>query len=171
MRAREFIKEAPGPNLANALMAVALQQKQKAQQAKMGQEPNKDTQAQGSVGSQPTTVTPSTQPEKPLGAGGSFISGLTGGKASSLGDLANIGIAKGANAMGMNKTASGIAGAFGKPEELGANVQAGQTLDVPDLGKIVITKSGPQGIEIDASQAPKLGVKKMTVDPKTLMKK
>ena len=43
-----------------------------------------------------------------LGIGGQFIKGMTGGQATSLGDLAKVGAAKAASGLGLNTTAGNI---------------------------------------------------------------
>jgi hypothetical protein len=50
-------------------------------------------------------------------------------------------------------------------------LKPGQTIDLPNVGKIKVTKSGPQGIELDTSQAASIGVPKLTLNPKDLLQK
>jgi hypothetical protein len=187
MRAREFLLKEAEPTLADALRAAAAQQ-QAAQQPKIGQPTNPNAVKQG-VGAQaaqgsasPTQVTPGgTQAaaKKPMGIGQSFISGLTKGKADSLGGMA--GMAKqgiknmAANQLGMQNTVSAMGkqadAPLQKPEDLGMALKPGQTIDLPNVGKIKVTKSGPQGIELDTSQATSIGVPKLTLNPKDLLQK
>ena len=49
-----------------------------------------------------------------LGIGGQFISGMTGGQANSLGDLAKTAAAGAASSLGLNRTAGNIAGSIKK---------------------------------------------------------
>jgi hypothetical protein len=186
MRAREFLRESQ-PNLADALRAAAEQQKA-SQQPKMGQQtnPNAVQQSAGTQGAQgsaaPTQVTPGgtqTAAKKPMGIGASFISGLTKGKATSLGgvaDMAKQGIKNvAANQLGMKGTVSALSKEappqIQKPEDLGMALKPGQTINLPNVGKIKVTKSGPQGIELDTSQAASIGLPKLTLNPKDLLQK
>jgi hypothetical protein len=188
MRAREFLLKEAEPTLADALRAAAAQQ-QAAQQPKLGQPTDPNAVKQG-VGAQPaqgsaspTQVTPGgTQPaaKKPMGIGQSFISGLTKGKADSLkglGGMAKQGIKNvAANQLGMQNTVSAMGGQqaqapMQKPEDLGMALKPGQIIDLPNVGKIKVTKSGPQGIELDTSQATSIGVPKLTLNPKDLLQK
>ena len=188
MRAREFLLREAEPTLADALRAAAAQQ-QAAQQPKIGQPADPNAVKQG-VGAQPaqgsaspTQVTPGgTQPaaKKPMGIGQSFISGLTKGKADSLGGMASMakqGIKNmAANQLGMQNTVSAMGGKpvdapLQKPEDIGMALKPGQTIDLPNVGKIKVTKSGPQGIELDTSQASSIGVPKLTLNPKDLLQK
>lgn len=191
MRAREFLLREAEPTLADALRAAAAQQ-QAAQQPKIGQpaDPNAVKQGVGAQSAQgsasPTQVTPGgTQTpqngvKKPMGIGQSFISGLTKGKADSLGGMA--GMAKqgiknvAANQLGLRGTVNAMGGAPAtdapqSPEDLGMALKPGQTIDLPNVGKIKVTKSGPQGIELDTSQAASIGVPKLTLNPKDLLQK
>jgi len=187
MRAREFLLKEAEPTLADALRAAAAQQ-QAAQQPKIGQptDPNAVKQGVGAQAAQgsasPTQVTPGgTQPaaKKPMGIGQSFVSGLTKGKADSLGGMA--GMAKqgiknmAANQLGMQNTVAAMGkqadAPLQKPEDLGMALKPGQTIDLPNVGKIKVTKSGPQGIELDTSQAASIGVPKLTLNPKDLLQK
>lgn len=194
MRAREFLLREAEPTLADALRAAAAQQ-QAAQQPKIGQpaDPNAVKQGVGAQSAQgsasPTQVTPGgTQTpqngvKKPMGIGQSFISGLTKGKASSLGGVASMakqGIKNAAaNQLGLRGTVNALgqpdtqqaAPAMQKPEDLGMALKPGQTIDLPNVGKIKVTKSGPQGIELDTSQAASIGVPKLTLNPKDLLQK
>ena len=193
MRAREFLREAE-PNLADALRAAAEQQKA-AQQPKVGQQtnPNAVQQPAGTQGAQGTaapaqvtpggTQTPQAGAKKPMGIGASFVSGLTKGKASSLGgvaDMAKQGIKNiAASQLGMGNTVAamgsqqqaGQPAQIQKPEDLGMALKPGQTIDLPNVGKIKVTKSGPQGIELDTSQAASIGLPKLTLNPKDLLQK
>jgi hypothetical protein len=186
MRAREFVKEA-GPSLADQLRkAIAVQQG-----TPMGQ--NTDTNqtktgvgTQGSAGTvAPTqasaqqtpaggTQTPQNGTKQP-GVFGSFVSGLTGGKADSLKGLAGVAAAKTLQGAGLGNTADAIGQTMNPNQQMNTQqmiqqLKPGQTLDHPELGKIKINKVGPQGLELDTSQSPQLGVKKMNIDLKALAK-
>ena len=193
MRAKEFLIKETGPTLADALMAAAAQAKD-AQQPKMGQPTNPNAVKQG-VGTQSTQGTASpaqattggtqTPQNGTKSIAGSFISGLTKGKADSLGGVADLAKQKAAgvaaNSLGMRGTvsalgkmgsaASQIGSTIQKPEEVGMTLKAGQNIDLPNIGKITITKSTPQGIELDTSKAPAIGLPKLTLNPKDLLKK
>jgi hypothetical protein len=186
MRAREFLSElgAGQPSLAAALKLAAQQQQQ--QQQKQGtNNPNASTTGQGTQGTQGSGIpsasggkqpTPDSNlqsialggPKKPASGPGimqAFTQGLTGGRHDSLASAAFSGAGK---ALGMNNTVGATNAALADPEALGATFSQGQSIDVPGLGKVKINKSGPDGLELDTSQAPSLGVKKMTVDLKQL---
>ena len=193
MRAKEFLPEAP-TNLAGALRSMALQQKAAKTTGQLDPNAAKTgvgTQGtQGSMGATQTTTggqqttqngVASTAPQKP-GIGASFISGLTGGKADSLGGMAKNAAASAGNKLGMRQTTSALQSDPNNPQSLadlnkpGAldqamSVQQGQTLDIPQFGQVKITKSGPQGLELDTSKVPGLGVPKVTINPKDLLKK
>lgn len=190
MRAREFILE-KGPSLADQLRQAVVAQKGQ----QMGQKPPSDTNqmktgvsSQGTAGSVPASQASAQQqpsggtqtPQdgtKPMGALGGFISGLTGGKASSLSGLAGVGAATAMQGAGLNKTVDATASVLDKdmsnlsPQQLSTILKPGQQLTHPELGKIKINKVSPQGLEIDTSQSPQLGVKKMNIDLKTLAQK
>lgn len=177
-----------GPSLADALRTAAAQQTAASQQ-KIGQptNPNATKQPVGAktatgtaAPSQATTGGTQTPQDGVQGIGASFISGLTKGKANSLGGVAGI-AAQGAknvaaNKLGLSNTVSAL-GAAGqpaqlqKPEDLGMSLKPGNTIDLPNVGKITVTKSSPQGIELDTSKAPSLGVPKLTLNPKDLLKR
>jgi hypothetical protein len=193
MRAKEFLPEAP-TNLAGALRSMALQQKAAKTTGQLDPNAAKTgvgTQGtQGSVSATQTTTggqqtaqtgTSSAAPEKP-GIMGNFISGLTGGKASSIGGMAKNAAASAGNKLGMRQTTAALQSDPNNPQSLadlnkpGAldqamSVQQGQTLDIPQFGQVKITKSGPQGLELDTSKVPGLGVPKVTINPKDLLKK
>jgi hypothetical protein len=188
MRAREFLREAQ-PNLADALRAAAEQQKT-AQQPKIGQQtnPNAVQQPAGTQGTQSSTAptqTPTPGATKPMGIGASFAAGLTKGKSQQLGPdgkpLGLAGVAKqgvkniAANQLGMKNTVAAVNGQpaapIEDPNELGMAFKPGQTIDLPNVGKIKVTKSGPQGIELDTSQAASIGLPKLTLNPKDLLQK
>jgi hypothetical protein len=189
MRAREFLREAE-PNLADALRAAAEQQKA-AQQPKIGQQtnPNAVQQPAGTQGTQSSTAPAQTQPagaKKPLGIGAAFAAGLTKGKSQQidpntgepmgLGGVAKQGAKNfAANQLGMKGTVSALSGQqpepIEDPTELGMAFKPGQTIDLPNVGKIKVTKSGPQGIELDTSQAAAIGLPKLTLNPRDLLQK
>jgi hypothetical protein len=181
-------------NLADALRAAAEEQKA-AQQPKIGQptDPNAVQQPTGTQGTQGTAAPAQVNPggsqtagtaKKPMGIGASFAAGLTKGKSQQLGPdgkpIGLLGVAKqgvkniAANSLGMSNTVAAMGGApaaIQKPEELGMAFKPGQTIDLPNVGKIKVTKSGPQGIELDTSQASSIGVPKLTLNPKDLLQK
>jgi hypothetical protein len=189
MRAREFLREAE-PNLADALRAAAEQQKA-AQQPKIGQpaNPNAVQQPAGTQGTQSSTAPAQTQPagaKKPLGIGAAFAAGLTKGKSQQidpktgepmgLGGVAKQGAKNfAANQLGMKGTVSALSSQQSEPiqdpTELGMAFKPGQTIDLPNVGKIKVTKSGPQGIELDTSQAASIGLPKLTLNPRDLLQK
>lgn len=184
-------------NLADALRAAAEEQRA-AQQPGTGQpaDPNAVQQSAGTQGTQgtasPSQVTPggapSPQPatpgaaKKPMGIGASFAAGLTKGKSQQLGPdgkpIGLSGVAKqgvkniAANQLGMSNTMTAMGGTSAqKPEEFSTAFKPGQTIDLPNVGKIKVTKSGPQGIELDTSQAASIGVPKLTLNPRDLLQR
>jgi hypothetical protein len=191
MRAREFIIKEDSPSLGDAIRAAALKQ---ANTPQLGQDPNAVKQPSGSQSSQGTvppgsattggTQTPQAA-NKPAGIGASFISGLTKGKASSIGgmgDLAKQGVKNfAANKLGMTNTVGAINNtssdpiaankAMAAPQNANIAFTPGQTIKLPNVGDIKVVKSGPQGIELDTSKAPTIGVPKITLDPRDLLKK
>lgn len=191
MKIQELLEA--GPNLADALRAAAEKQMQ-ASQPKMGQpvDPNAVKQAQGTQGTAGTTAptqatTGGTQtPQNGVkGIGASFVSGLTKGKADSLGGMATMakqGIKNvAANQLGMKNTVAALdknapqsaqqPAQIEKPEDLGMALKAGSMIDLPNVGKVKVVKSGPQGIELDTSQAPSIGIPKLTLNPKDLLQR
>ena len=207
MRANEFIirEFAPEASLGNALKSLAaqsVQQKQGQQSAQTPTNPNATQTPAGAQGTQgsvpPNQVTPGgTQtpqaapakpmgtppqqaagaPAKPMGVGGAFLSGLTGGKATSLGSLGKLGAQKVAGAAGMNNVATQVSASRQKdvynndPSQLATSIQPGQELNIPGMNGIVkVKKSGPQGLELDTSQAKELGVPSIKLNPDALKK-
>ncbi len=205
MRAKEFIVSERSGSLANMIRQAVTSQQGK----QMGQPAPKDTNQlktginpQSSVGSvspsqasavqqpgggtqtpQDGTTTTAPQAKKP-GIVGSFIKGVTGGQASSLGSLAKMGAAKVAGGAGLGSVQSQIdqnrvdkeVGMGNEPEQvdtrdLMTTLKPGTQLDHPELGKLKINKITPQGVEIDASQSPELGMGKITLDLKSLAQK
>lgn len=207
MRAKEFLREAQ-PALADVLKAAISSAKpktpttpsnpnqigsgqgsqggtgpQSATQAGAQQTPAGGTQTQQNGVAQ-TPSTSGTQQQQQPGVLGSFISGMTGGKASSLGSLAKLGGSSVAQGAGLGSVANQLdksrwdaeAGKGQLPPGVDAKTAAttlkpGTELDVPQLGKIKVNKVTPQGIELDTSKAPTIGVRNMTVDLKSLAKK
>ena len=129
------------------------------------------------MGQQPAqqTAQPAQQGGKPMGAGAAFLSGLTGGKATSLGGVAKLGgaaLARGAN---MNNVAGQIdqsrwdaeskAAADRDPttQELQQTLKPGSQLKVPGMDDFKVGKIDNTGIELTGN---KFGTIK--VDPKTL---
>ena len=201
MRANEFVFREANNSLGDALRAMAQQQ----QAQKPGQKNLNATQApvgtqgtQSSVaptqatsggtqtpqnGTQQTPQTPAGAPTKP-GVLGSFISGISGGKADSLGGLAKQGAVSAAQKAGLGQTVSAVGQAlspdkiptgksniFAKPAEVGAAFKPGQVIKLPNVGDIKVGRVGPQGIELDTSKAPSIGVPKLTINPKDLLRK
>ncbi len=192
MRIQELLET--GPSLADALRAAAEKQMQ-SNQPKIGQptDPNAVKQGVGTQTAQgtaaPTQATPGgtkTTQTAPKGIVGSFVSGLTKGKADSLGGVA--GMAKqgiknvAANQLGMKNTVAALdkmsapksaqqPAQLQNPEDLGMSLKPGNTVDLPNVGKIKVTKNTPQGIELDTSQAPSIGLPKLTLNPKDLLQK
>lgn len=198
MKIQELLET--GLNLGDALRAAAEKQMQ-AGMPKIGQpaDPNAVKQAQGTQGAQGTaaptqattggTKTPQNGVNKPLGIGASFVAGLTKGKSQQLGPdgkpLGLSGVAKqgakniAANQLGLKNTVAALDGPqsaqepaqLQNPQDLGMSLKAGSMIDLPNVGKIKVTKSGPQGIELDTSQAPSLGIPKLTLNPKDLLQR
>jgi hypothetical protein len=193
MRAKEFLPEAP-TNLGGALRSMALQQKAAKTTGQL--DPNAAKTGQGTQGTQGSvsatqtttggqqTAQTSTTPAAPAKPGvmGSFISGLTGGKASSIGGMAKNAAASAGNKLGMRQTTAALQSDPNNPQSLAdlskpgtldqaMSVQQGQTLDIPNFGQVKITKTGPQGLELDTSKVPGLGLPKVTINPKDLLKK
>lgn len=193
MRAKEFVvREAGSETLGNALRAMMSQ----SQQAKPGQpkDPNATQTPQAAQGAQsavaPTQATSggtqTQQPAKKPGIVGSFVSGLTGGKATSLGSAVKLGAAKVAGSAGLPTAQGDIeqnvanaeydkraaqSNAFANPADVGAAFKAGQKITLPNVGDITVSRVGPQGVELDTSKAPSIGVPKLTVNPKDLLKR
>jgi len=188
MKIQELLENAP--NLADALRAAAEKQMQ-AGMPKVGQQTNPNAMkqpagTQGTQGSTAPTQTPTAGAKKPLGIGASFVAGLTKGKSQQVDPntgktLGLTGVAKqgaknfATNQLGMKGTVNALSSQqpdqIQDPEDLGMSLKAGQTIDLPNVGKIKVTKSGPQGIELDTSQAASIGIPKLTLDPKDLLKR
>jgi len=177
MRAKEFIFEFDTTLSSKIKQAVASQQPQ--QGSGINTNPNQSktpAPTQGTVGSanaqQATpggTQTPQTN--KP-GVVGSFISGLTGGNATSVGGLAGLGAAKAMGAAGLNKTAGAIGNAMGQEpaagpapttQQLQTTLKQGSQIKIPGMDDFKVGKIDNTGIELTGT---KLG--KIKVDPKTL---
>lgn len=197
MRAREFlIKEQSPDSLGNALRSLMAQSKSNQQSQTAPKDVNATQQPQGAQGGQ-GTLAPSQAsssgaqqaPAKP-GVLGNFISGLTGGKATSLGSVAKLGAAKVAGGAGLNSVKTDIqqnvadkeyakqagqgqgqSNIFGSPADANIAFKPGQKINLPNVGDITVGKVGPQGIELDTSKAPSIGVPKLTINPKDLLKK
>ena len=188
MKIQELLENAP--NLADALRAAAEQQMQ-AGAPKVGQQtnPNAMKQPAGTQGTQSSTAptqTPTAGAKKPLGIGASFVSGLTKGQSQQIDPktgkkLGLSGVAKqgvkdfASDQLGMKNTVAAVSSQqpdqIQDPGDLGMALKPGQTIDLPNVGKIKVTKSGPQGIELDTSQAASIGLPKLTLNPKDLLKK
>jgi len=131
------------------------------QKQQMGQSP---AQAQQSAPGQP-----SAPGQKPPGVLGSFISGMTGGKASSVGGLAGMGAAKAMGGLGLNKTAGAIGAAMSgsdqvpTTQDLQTTLKPGAEVKVPGMDDFKVGKIDNTGIELTGA---KFG--KIKVDPKTL---
>jgi hypothetical protein len=195
MRAREFlIKEQSPDSLGNALRSLMAQSKSNQQSQTAPKDVNATQQPQGAQGTQgalaPAQASSSgaqAAPAKP-GIVGSFISGLTGGKATSLGSAAKLGAAKVAGGAGLNsvktdiqqnvadteyakQAGQGQSNIFGSPADANVAFKPGQKITLPNVGDITVGKVGPQGLELDTSKAPSIGVPKLTINPKDLLKK
>ena len=159
MRAREFVPEA-GINLGNALKSIVAQRAQAAA-AVTQKNPNAakvGVSGQGTVGSSMPAQTGGTQ-VNPTATQQSQPAGSQLGKPQ--GD--QIGTPDGTQ---LGKSAPGTA----SPADVGSALSPGKTVDIPGLGKAKIGKQTAQGIEIDTSQVPGLGVPKIIINPKDLMK-
>lgn len=177
MRIQELLET--GPNLADALRAAAINQ----MQAGQPKDPNALKQTQSTQGTQgtasPTQATTGgtkTAQNGVKGIGQSFISGLTKGKADTLGGMVKQGAKNvAANQLGLKNTVAALGSTkpdqMQDPADLGMSLKAGQTIDLPNVGKIKVTRSTPQGIELDTSQAPSLGIPKLSLNPKDLLKR
>jgi hypothetical protein len=112
---------------------------------------------------------PSAPGQKPPGVLGSFISGMTGGKASSVGGLAGMGAAKAMGGLGLNKTAGAIGAAMSgsdqvpTTQQLQTTLKPGAEVKVPGMDDFKVGKIDNTGIELTGN---KFG--KIKVDPKTL---
>jgi hypothetical protein len=188
MKIQELLENAP--NLADALRAAAEKQMQ-AGMPKVGQQTNPNAVqqpggTQGTQGSTAPTQTPTAGAKKPLGIGASFAAGLTKGKSQQIDPntgktLGLTGVAKqgaknfATNQLGMKGTVNALSGQqpepIEDPTELGMAFKPGQTIDLPNVGKIKVTKSGPQGIELDTSQAAAIGLPNLTLNPRDLLQK
>ena len=177
MRAKEFIFEFDTTLSSKIKQAVASQQPQ--QGSGINPNPNQSktpAPTQGTVSSanaqQATpggtqTPQPADQQKKP-GVVGSFISGLTGGQATSVGGLAGMGAAKAMGAVGLNKTAGAIGNAMGQEpapttQQLQTTLKQGSQIKIPGMDDFKVGKIDNTGIELTGT---KLG--KIKVDPKTL---
>lgn len=193
MRAKEFLFKEAQPGLADVLKAAITA----AQPKQTTTNPNQKGTAQGTQGtigsqsaSQATTggtqtpqdgvdEIPSTQQPKGPGVIGSFIKGATSGQSDSMGSLAASGATKALKSIGMGQTAGAITKAMGQPnipagidpKVAATTLKPGTELSIPQLGKVKVNKITPQGIELDTSHAPSIGVKNVTVDLKSLAKK
>jgi cytoskeletal protein RodZ len=123
--------------------------------------------------SSPATANQRGPDGKPLGVMGGFISGLTGGKANSLGGAAGLAAGKALGGLGMNKTASAIGTAMEKPDQYGnspitpqelqTTLKQGSTIKIPGQDDFKVGKIDNTGIELTGN---KLG--KVKVDLKSL---
>jgi hypothetical protein len=197
MRSREFIYELDTTLSSKIKQAIATQQQP--QQApgttpqpnpNQAKTPTSTTGATGTANAQQATPggtqtpqTPSTQqPTKPMGVGGAFLSGLTGGKASSLGSVAKMGATAVAKGAGLNSVAGavdanrqgaeqdklsamGIQAPTPAPtaQELQTTLKQGSQIKIPGTDDFTIGKIDNTGIELTGK---KLG--KVKMDLKTL---
>jgi len=162
MRAREFVPEA-GINLGNALKSLVAQRAQAAAAATQ-KDPNASkvgVSGQGTVGSSmpPTTGGTQIKPTNSTATQQNQPQGTQLGKPQGN----QIGTPAGTQ---LGKQAAGTA----SPTDVGAALSPGKMVDIPGLGKAKIGKQTAQGIEIDTSQVPGLGVPKIIINPKDLMK-
>ena len=180
MRAREFIFEFDTTLSSKIKQAVASQQPQ--QGSGINTNPNQSktpAPTQGTVGTSSAQQATSggTQTPQPAGADkpgvmGSFVSGLTGGKATSVGGLVGLGAAKTMGAAGLGKTAGAIGNAMGQEpasgpapttQQLQTTLKQGSQIKIPGMDDFKVGKIDNTGIELTGT---KLG--KIKVDPKTL---
>jgi hypothetical protein len=197
MRSREFIYELDTTLSSKIKQAIATQQQP--QQApgttpqpnpNQAKTPTSTTGATGTANAQQATPggtqapqTPSTQqPTKPMGAGGAFLSGLTGGKASSLGGVAKMGASSLAKGAGLNSVAGavdanrqgaeqnklsamGIQSPTQTPtaQELQTTLKQGSQIKIPGTDDFTIGKIDNTGVELTGR---KLG--KIKMDLRTL---
>jgi len=129
------------------------------------------------MGQQPAQQSQQPSGNKPLGIGGAFLSGLTGGKATSLGSLAKLGAASVARASNMNNVAGQIdqsrydselktgntSGGAPTPQELQTTLKQGSTIKIPGQDDFKVGKIDNTGVELTGN---KLG--KVKVDLKSL---
>jgi hypothetical protein len=121
------------------------------------------------MGQAPAPGQPSAPGQKPPGVLGSFISGMTGGKASSVGGLAGMGAAKAMSGLGLNKTAGAVGSAMSgndqvpTTQQLQTTLKPGAEVKVPGMDDFKVGKIDNTGIELTGN---KFG--KIKVDPKTL---
>jgi hypothetical protein len=110
---------------------------------------------------------------KPLGVMGGFISGLTGGRATSLGGAAGLAAGKALGGLGMDKTAGAIGRAMEKPDQYGndpitpqelqTTLKQGSQIKIPGQDDFKVGKIDNTGVELIGN---KLG--KVKVDLKSL---
>lgn len=109
------------------------------------------------------------QGDKPLGIGGAFLSGLTGGKATSLKGVAGLAAGKALGGLGMDKTRSALGAAMSggehdpTPQELQTTLKQGSTIKIPGQDDFKVGKIDNTGVELTGN---KLG--KVKVDLKSL---
>jgi hypothetical protein len=121
------------------------------------------------MGQAPAPGQPPAPGQKGPGVLGSFISGMTGGKASSVGGLAGMGAAKTMSGLGLNKTAGAIGSAMSgndqvpTTQQLQTTLKPGAEVKVPGMDDFKVGKIDNTGIELTGN---KFG--KIKVDPKTL---
>lgn len=130
--------------------------------------PPEQKQQMGQAPGQPPAQ-PSAPGQKPPGVLGSFISGMTGGKATSVGGLAGLGTAKAMGGLGLNKTTGAIGAAMSgsdqvpTTQQLQTTLKPGAEVKVPGMDDFKVGKIDNTGIELTGN---KFG--KIKVDPKTL---
>jgi len=121
------------------------------------------------MGQAPAPGQPPAPGQKPPGVLGSFISGMTGGKATSASELAGLGAAKAMGGLGLNKTAGAIGAAMSgsdrvpTTQDLQTTLKPGSEVKVPGMDDFKVGKIDDTGIELTGA---KFG--KIKVDPKTL---
>jgi hypothetical protein len=121
------------------------------------------------MGQAPAPGQPPAPGQKGPGVLGSFISGMTGGKASSVGGLAGMGVAKAMGGLGLDKTAGAIGTAMSgndqvpTTQQLQTTLKPGAEVKVPGMDDFKVGKIDNTGIELTGN---KFG--KIKVDPKTL---
>jgi hypothetical protein len=197
MRAKEFIFELDTTLSSKIKQAIATQQQpQQAPGTTPQPNPNQaktPTGTQGATGTanaqqatpggtQTPQTPPTQQPPKPIGAGGAFLSGLTGGKASSLGSVAKMGASTLAKGAGLNSVAGavdanrqnaeqdkladqGIQAPTPAPtaQDLQTTLKQGSQIKIPGTDDFTVGKIDNTGVELTGK---KLG--KIKMDLKTL---
>jgi hypothetical protein len=160
MRAKEFIPETSG-NLGNALKAIIAQRSQAAAAAKSTNPNAVKTGAagQGTIGSSiPATTGGAQAPNSAATQMGKTPNPQIGTQPGK-----QIGQPVGTQ---LGKTTPAAVAAT----DVDAALSPGKMIDIPGLGKAKLGKQTAQGIEIDTSQVPGIGLPKIIINPKDLMR-